>query len=733
MNKEPIGLYIFRFILGFGLFAFMCMTYWSTVLIEQNIKTMHSDVAHLKNDIYQLKSETSKVRDDVLQSILNEQKNWQELLRFSKTGDNARKIGSIPQPVSLMPFMTPTQNGNNPNIDPTLPNLLQEDPFYAVTLPKILPNNFKPHGTLQRAALGKPHNLHPFSGWSHISSWNSLCSVSVSKMLFGKYETMAPNMAIKLEERENPKTGIPEFWIHLRNNVFWEPLDKKFFPNMNIASHFLRRHQVTAEDFKFYFDAVMNPFVQEPGAISLRNYLDDIQEIEVVDKLTFIVRWKTQKVKGADGIEQEKIKYIAKQWTGNLQPLASFVYKYFADGNKIVENDADPNTYRTNSVWAQNFSQHWAKNIIPSCGAWVFDGMSDRQIRFRRNGNFYNPLAALAENIIVSFKSTPDAFWQSFKAESLDTYSIQPDQLIELDDFFNSPQYIKQADKNNAINRLDYLARSYSYIGWNQNTPYFNNKKVRQAMTMAIDRQRIISQNLNGLGEEITGTFFRHSPSYDQSIDPWPFDPQRARLLLEEEGWYDSNGDGTIDKLIDGKRVPFEFALTYYVKNQTAKAIADYIATALKEIGITCNLNGIDIADLSAKFEEKSFDAIYLGWSLGTPPEDPKQLWHSAGAKQQGSSNAVGFNSQEADQIIERLQYEYNPTKRIELYHRFNAIIHEEQPYTFLYAPKTALLYRDYLQNVFIPAERQDLIPGANVAEPDTDIFWLNKKKNQDQ
>jgi peptide/nickel transport system substrate-binding protein len=694
MNKEPLGLYIFRFLMGFCLLAFMAMIYWSTSLIERDIKSIQSDLVKLKGDVKHLRADPG----------------------FSRS--------AIPKPSQLLPALAHPQK-DNPHIDSSLNNLLKEDPFYSVTLPKLLPENFKPQGTFQRAALGKPHNLHPFSAWSHISAWNALCSVSVSKMQFGRFETMAPDMAIKLEERREPGTDIPEFWVYLRDDVYWEPLEQKFFSSVPLAPHFLERHQVTSEDFKLYFDAVMNPYLQEPGAISLRNYLGDIKEIEIIDKLTFVVRWKTETVKNADGKEVEKVKYIARQWTGNLQPLASFVYKYFADGEKIIEDDSDPETYRTNSVWAQNFSQHWAKNIIPSCGAWAFDGMSDRQIRFRRNDNYYQPLDALATSIVVTFKSAPDAFWQSFKADQLDTYAIQPDQLIELDEYLDSQQYVKQADTGSGIQRIDYLSRTYSYIGWNQSTPFFESKKVRRAMTMAIDRQRIIDQNFNGMAVEITGTFFKHSPAHDPSIEPWPFDPVLAKRLLEEEGWYDSDGDGILDKMIDGKRVPFEFALTYYVKNPLSKAVSEYIATTLREIGVVCNLNGVDIADLSAKFEEKSFDAIYLGWSLGQPPEDPKQLWHSSGAKQQGSSNAVGFTSEEADAIIEQLQYEYNSEKRRKLYHRFDEIIHNEQPYTFLYSPKTALLYRDYVQNVFIPSERQDLIPGANVAEPVPSIFWL--------
>ena len=141
-----------------------------------------------------------------------------------------------------------------------------------------------------------------------------------------------------------------------------------------------------------------------------------------------------------------------------------------------------------------------------------------------------------------------------------------------------------------------------------------------------------------------------------------------------------------------------------------------------------CDLNGVDIADLSAVFDDKGFDALCLGWALGTPPEDPRQLWHSAGAKEPGSSNAVGFANKEADEIIEQLTFESDENKRIALYHRFHEIIHEEQPYTFIYTPKVALLYREYVQNVFIPADRQDLIPGANVPEPNSSIFWIKKR-----
>lgn len=727
MNKEPIALYIFRFILGFGLFAFMCMLYWSSLLIENDLRILRSEVAQLKSD--------------VIQSIIKERNQVQETIKDAiACATTASLVQPLKNTSSSHSFEQPSFNLNDKSsgkiklatrstIDPKIPNMLKEDLFYSVTLPKLLGENFIPSGTQHTAVVTKPNNLHPFSNWSQISAWNDLCNVTVAQNEFGKYETYAPNMAIKVEERINSKTGIPEFWVHLRDNVFWRPIKPEFFSDgLQLAPHFLGKNQVTAEDFKFYLDAIMNPYVQEPAAVALRTFYAALQEIEIVDKLTFIVRWKFKLVEGSNGKEVPKIKYIAKGLTSGLKPLASFVYKHFPDGRKIIDDDSAPDTYRTNSVWAQNFAEHWAKNVIVSCGAWSFDGMTDRQIKFIRNPDFYFPIAALSSAIEVGFKASPDNVWQDFKSNHLDTYVLPPDQVLELADFLKSDQYKQQAAKGYAINRLDYVARSYAYIGWNEAKPYFKSKKVRQAMTMAIDRNRIIQQNLNGMGIETTGTFYRFSPSYDASIQPWPFDPEKARRLLEQEGWFDSDGDGIIDKLIDGKRVPFKFSLTYFVKNPTAKSVCEYVATALKEIGIVCNLNGVDLADLSAAFDDKSFDALYLAWVLGSPPEDPRQLWYSSGAKEKGSSNAVGFANAEIDAIVDKLEYEYDPKKRLELYHRFHAIINDEQPYTFLYTPKVALLYREYVQNVFIPADRQELIPGANIAEPVSSIFRLKMK-----
>ncbi len=697
MSQEPKTLRILRLLISFATLSILGMLYWSSTIVEERLQLVQAELALLKVN-----------------------------------------VNSLSQKAFLKQEASAKANSTNEETGKATSNLLSPDPFYTTTLPKLLGDNFTPNGILKNATIVKPDNLHPFSEYKDVIDWVGFCNVSAAKSKIGRYETYAPDMAESIEEKINPATSAKEFWIKLRDDVFWEPLNPSFFPSgTTLAEHFLKRHQVTAEDFILWFDAIKNPYVDVGGAIALRNYYDDVEEMKMVDKLTLVMTWKTHDVKEDEvnaptakgsAPSTKKIKYTAKQWTGGLRPLASFVYKYFANGKKIVEEDQDLNTYRTSSLWAQNFGNHFAKNIIVSCGAWIFDGMTDRQIKFIRNPNFYNPLAVLVEKLEISFKATPDNIWQAFKSLELTQCALQPEQLLSYHDYLKSPAYLKQKAMGQSIQQISYTNRTYAYVGWNQANPLFSNKRIRQALTMGIDRKRIIEKNLQGMGVETNGTIYRYSPSYNNAIEPWPYHPSKASKILEEEGWTDMDGDGIIDKVIDGKITPFRFTLTYFVKNQTFKSICEYIATSLKAIGIDCRLKGVDIADLSATFEEKSFDALAMMWVFGTPPENLRQLWSSAGALEKGSSNMVGFANSEADSIIEKLDFEYDPSKRLNLYHRFSEILHDEQPYTFLYTPKILLLYREELQNVFLPVERKDLIPNADVASPMENLFWIKSK-----
>ena len=670
------------------------LIYWSQVVQEERFEAIEESLKQIKEQLHGIQNLPSQIKEMQSESLRS----------------NTVNLAS---------------SSHSSYIDDSLPNLLVLDPYFNKTLPDLLGPNFKPHGTLRMAIMANDANFHPFSQWAHINEFFGYCQGGVANHQFGMNEILAQDFAIKVEERPCDLQDRATIWVHLRDNLFWQPLQQGHFPSdVKLAPHFLKKTKLTAYDFQFWWQALSNPYVDEPAAVILRQLMQDIEKIEVVDDLTFIVFAKKLPYTDSHGNTTMTFPYALYQHIGSLRPLARFVYQYLPDGTKICSDDSDPDFYAKSALWAQNFAHHFALRVIPSCGPWVFDGASDKQIRFRRNRDYYNQFYALYDAVEVYFLQTMDASWRDFMAQKIDVCTLTPNNLIELERFQKSSFYEKLKKSGREIKRLDYLMRGFSYIGWNEKKPYFSSKKTRQALDMAIDCKRLIRQNLNGQGVQISGPFFIGSVSYDQNIHPYPYDPERAKELLAEDGWTDTDGDGILDKEINGKRVPFRFTLTYFVNNQITKANCELISTFLKQIGIDCRLNGVELNDLSAVFDDKSFDAYALAWTLNVVPDNPYQLWHSSGANEKGSSNAIGFSNKEADRLIEQLLFEKDLKEREILYHKLHAILYDEAPYAFLFSTKSTLLYWNDIQNIFIPEERQDLVPGADVTEPSVINSW---------
>ena len=230
---------------------------------------------------------------------------------------------------------------------------------------------------------------------------------------------------------------------------------------------------------------------------------------------------------------------------------------------------------------------------------------------------------------------------------------------------------------NEQFYKLKYFTPNYNYIGWNSQREFFSDKRVRQAMTMLINREEILQKLLFGNGKQVTGTFYIFSKYYNNDIDPLPHNPQRARELLRKAGWTPGS-DGVLRK--DGKKFSFTFTIS------SGSKFAERLATILKEdfakSGIEMSVERYEWAVFIKRIQDKEFDATSLAWSLGYS-SDPYQLWHSSQIK--GGSNFCSFSNWEADKIIEAARREFNDDRRVALYKRFNQIIHEEQPYTFLF------------------------------------------------
>ena len=158
-----------------------------------------------------------------------------------------------------------------------------------------------------------------------------------------------------------------------------------------------------------------------------------------------------------------------------------------------------------------------------------------------------------------------DAALTSLKSGSLDTMSLQPLQFMQQT---GGERFKKDFEK------YEYFSPNYSYIGWNNDHPIFRDKRVRKAMTYLIDRKQMVKTILFNLGQVVDGPIYFYRPEYDKNLVSIPYDPKRALELLAEAGWKDSDGDGILDKTIDGKKMPFRFEIKFNSGNATRKSVA---------------------------------------------------------------------------------------------------------------------------------------------------------------
>ena len=274
----------------------------------------------------------------------------------------------------------------------------------------------------------------------------------------------------------------------------------------------------------------------------------------------------------------------------------------------------------------------------------------------------------------------PTARLQALRNGELDRIGLLPEQWVkQTDDAAFTEKFAK----------FRYTDRNFSYIGYNQRNDLFKDRRVRLALTHLTDRERILREVHLGLGRITTGTFYVESPAYDPTIQPWPFDPARAKALLTEAGWSDHDGDGILDR--EGKK--FEFTFMTISGSTINEQVAEIVRQECSKAGIIVNVNPIEWSVYISRLEEWNFDVCSLGWSLDWD-SDPYQIWHSSQADIKRSSNHVGFKNAEADKLIEAARVEFDPVKRNALYHQFDRILHEEQPYTFLIA-SDALVAQD--------------------------------------
>ena len=253
-----------------------------------------------------------------------------------------------------------------------------------------------------------------------------------------------------------------------------------------------------------------------------------------------------------------------------------------------------------------------------------------------------------------------------------------------LDEMALTPlQYTRQTNtqwfKENFV-KYKYLTFNYTYLGYNLKRPLFQDKKVRQALTTAINRENLVKGILLGLGQVTNAPYKPDSFWYNHNVQTFPYDPEKAKKMLAEAGWTETNEEGILVK--DGK--PFEFTIITNQGNELRKNAATLIQADLRKVGVKVNIRVIEWAAFLKNFiNKRNFDATLLGWGIGI---DPSQIdiWDSHKTAET-QLNFISYQNEEVDKLLQLGASTYDRNERKKYYDKFQEIIAEDQPYTFLY------------------------------------------------
>ena len=256
---------------------------------------------------------------------------------------------------------------------------------------------------------------------------------------------------------------------------------------------------------------------------------------------------------------------------------------------------------------------------------------------------------------------------------SIDTMGLTPDQYME-----------KMADAAfvSQYNVFRYPAFAYTYLGFNFLDPRFQDVRVRQAIAYAIDKDEVIEGVLLGLGRPANGPFKPDMWAYNDNVKPYPFDPEKAKALLAEAGWADTNGDGILDK--DGQS--FQFTIITNQGNKLREQTGLIIQARLAEIGIKVNLRIIEWAAFLKEYLDKhNFEAVIMSWTIPIEP-DLFDVWHSSKTRE-GELNFISYKNPEVDALIDQARFTLDQPTRKNAFDRIQEIFYQDVPYVFLYVP----------------------------------------------
>jgi peptide/nickel transport system substrate-binding protein len=481
---------------------------------------------------------------------------------------------------------------------------------------------------------------------------------------------------------QDPETGafIPQLAANL-------PVRKEL-PDGNIAYTLEIRPEatwddgtpVTAADYVFTIKAALNPSVPAQRIRPFLAFIKDIQTDPSNPRKFTVISEKYILSEEAIALALPVMQASHYDPQGLLRdiPLATFIDP--AAIEQLAASDSRLNDFATTFV-TELYSRD-SKGVTGS-GPYRLDSWETGQrIVLVKKENWWGEKLSSANPSFeagpdqITFKVIADAVTalSALKAEEIDAIS-----LIEPKDFLDLQQtdYVKE---RYTLSTFPAMINYFVYV--NTTKPKLSDKLVRKALAHAINPQEIIDNVFYGFGSLTNGPVHPSLPYYHQGLKPFPHDIEKAKALLAQAGWKDSDNNGIVDKEIDGQRVELTLSYLMAANREVSKNVALLLQDNAKKAGIGIELVAKEPNMMFDDLKKLNYEIASGGRSLPGSLWDPKQSWHTQG------DNRTGFGNPKTDALIDELRVTLDEKKRNELYRRLQEIIYDEQAEIYLFVPQ---------------------------------------------
>jgi peptide/nickel transport system substrate-binding protein len=404
---------------------------------------------------------------------------------------------------------------------------------------------------------------------------------------------------------------------------------------------------ITAHDVVFSFQTIMNPKVPVPA---VRSGTDELRWVEAYDNQTLIYFHKKPSPTNI--------------WNINFPVIPKHIYEKSVQEDPTMANSEYHIKLEQNPVCGGPYtisSRIQGQEVV----------LQRRDDWFKKDGKLVRPLQHFKE-IRCRVIEDPNTALLALRAGEIEETLLNPEQWIT--EQTNNDEFYA---KNTKVTGTEWV--SFHFV-WNCETPYFSDKRVRRAMSFAFDHKEMLDKLFYGLYEPAMGPFHPTAWMAPKSgLKPYTQDLDKAEELLDAAGWEDSDGDGIRDKVVDGKKINFEFTLLCSTTPNSLK-VSELMKQNLDQIGVVCNVKPTEFTVLQQLEIEHKFHAAMGGWGTGTDPDTSINIFGT------GENRNFGrYSNAEVDKLFQEGRKEFDPVKRAAIYAKIHELLYEDQTFTWLF------------------------------------------------